>query len=119
MGGNGEEIEDFEGTLAIKNGKPVVRVSNEAEKTRLKEILRNKRVSIVEEKKKKEICPFEPEKDYKQSFCGFLDEWLREEVPGTVVSRADALTSVRLAKEKILASEGEKEKTKEGGEMNG
>ena len=116
MGDSGEEIKEFEGTLAIKNGKPVVEVGDDVEKSRIREILQKEKVKITVneegENEKEKKCPFEPEKDYDRSFCSFLDQWLCEKVPGTEVSRADALVAVKMAKGEMPESEEEREKPK-------
>jgi hypothetical protein len=102
------EDEEHKMKLVTRDGKPTLVVSDTAEKLRIREILQAGKLSVAIEEKKDKECPFEPEKPYDESFCGFLDAWLKEEVPGTIVTRADALAAVRMAKEE--AGEMERER---------
>jgi hypothetical protein len=94
--------------LVTRGGKTTLVVNDRAEKLRIREILQKGKLGIAVEEKKDKECPFEPEKPYDESFCGFLDAWLKEEIPGTKISRADALVAVKVAKDEILEAEEEK-----------
>ena len=104
---------DISAKIVIRGGRPILKVGNASEKEQFKELLERNRLKIeVDEGGENEKCPFEPEKEYKESFCGFLDEWLKEKVPGTNRSRADALAAVKMAKGEVPESEEEREKPK-------
>ena len=98
-------------TVVVRDGKPVLKVGSASEKGQFKELLERNRLKIeVDEEERNEKCPFDPEKEYEKSFCGFVDQWLRNEVPGTQVSRIDALMSVKIAKDEVSEKEEKKER---------